>query len=274
MTHNSNKFHYKSEVPKKAAPTTEKFVHRVVEMLKNIVEDNEKFREIYDEDYFKPFQNSQQPRITMVSCADSRCHTHSYDFTPDNDVFLIRNIGNQIESNLGSVEYGVNHLGTPILMFLGHSGCGAVKAMYDGKYGELEPAIQKELIHIRDNIDKNASFEENIILNIKKQVKIACEHFREKLNQSHPQNPLLGNPNDGKLVIIGALYDFDNFYKHGTGKLSFISINNEDNDMIAEGVSLESFIKSCGSTEECVRAIESGRYETHKGHHTLKPKSK
>jgi carbonic anhydrase len=109
------------------------------------VKDNDDFMGSHNASYFANFQTAQHPRATIVMCSDSRGQTTSIDYTPDNDLFMVRNIGNSFQNNKGSVEYGVLHLHTPILMIIGHSECGAVKAVHSGIQGTLEPDIQKEL---------------------------------------------------------------------------------------------------------------------------------
>ena len=63
-------------------------------------------------------------------------------------MFSIRNIGNQIVTSEGSVDYGVRVLKTPYLMVVGHSGCGAIKAAHKGKKTKIA-GIDKELLCAR-----------------------------------------------------------------------------------------------------------------------------
>ena len=88
--------------------------------------DNESYRQKGDK-YFQAFVKTQTSRATFVSCADSRVHSHAWDQTPDSDDFIIRNIGNQVKNAHGSVEYRIEHLKTPLLIIVGHTGCGAVR---------------------------------------------------------------------------------------------------------------------------------------------------
>ena len=86
--------------------------------------------------HYTPFVGGQSPRATVITCADSRVQSNAWDQTPENDDFTVRNIGNQVSNALGSVEYGVEELHTPLLLVVGHTGCGAVKAAM-GKPDEL-----------------------------------------------------------------------------------------------------------------------------------------
>ena len=93
---------------------------------------------------FAEYRDSQKPRATVVTCSDSRVHTSAFDETPENDVFMIKNIGNQLENAEGSVEYGVEHLNTPVLFVVGHTGCGAVKAAMEGELSKLSKPVRAE----------------------------------------------------------------------------------------------------------------------------------
>lgn len=67
---------------------------------------------------------------TIVSCADSRVPVEVLFDVGVMDVFVIRVAGNVVQTDeAGSIEYGLAHVHTPLLMVLGHSGCGAVNAV-------------------------------------------------------------------------------------------------------------------------------------------------
>src|SRR5882724_534769 len=112
--------------------------------LRELVRDNGFFVRNHDAAYFKPFAEAQRPRATFVTCSDSRVQSQAFDATPDNDLFTIRNIGNQLHTSMGSIQYGVEHLKTPLLVIAGHAGCGAVKAAM-GDFSKEPDAIRREL---------------------------------------------------------------------------------------------------------------------------------
>ena len=112
--------------------------------LRQMTRDNGAFMRGHDAKYFKTFADAQKPRATIVACSDSRVQSPAFDARPENDLFTIRNIGNQLATAEGSIEYGVGHLKTPMLVILGHSGCGAVKAAM-GDFSQQPPAIRHEI---------------------------------------------------------------------------------------------------------------------------------
>lgn len=57
-------------------------------ILKNIVDDDDKFMRMLKQSGFEPFMEKQSPRATGVTRADSRAHSQALDVTPDGDLFL------------------------------------------------------------------------------------------------------------------------------------------------------------------------------------------
>ncbi len=162
-------------------------------------------------EFFRPLIAGQAPRATVVTRSDSRVQTNAFDETSEGDLFMVRNIGNQLATEQGSVEYGVHHLHTPLLIFIGHSACGAIKAAA-GNYRKEPIAIRRELSTIR--IPKGASGTNGVRINVNNQVAAALKKFRHEVKT-------------GELTVIGAIYDFSNELGQGLGKLNVININGD-----------------------------------------------
>lgn len=182
-------------------------------MLGEIVRDNLAFMRKHKPAHFAPFADAQHPRATVVACADSRVHSHALDVTPDGDLFVVRNIGNQIITAEGSVEYGVQHLNTPLLLIVGHVACGAIKAAA-GDYSRESPVIRRELDTLQ--IPKGDAGLGSVRLNVNNQVRQAMHKFEERVIS-------------GRLTVVGAVYDFNNEMRQGLGKLNIINVNGETN---------------------------------------------
>lgn len=181
------------------------------EIMREIARGNRDFMRTKGPAHFKPFLNAQHPRATVVTCSDSRLHTHALDATPDGDLFMVRNIGNQIATAEGSVEYGVYHLHTPLLLIVGHVACGAIKAA-SGDYAKESPGIQRELDTLQ--IAKGDPGLNSVKQNVNNQVRLAMGKFE-------------GEVMSGRLTVVGAVYDFRNEMKLGQGKLNIINVNGE-----------------------------------------------
>ncbi len=76
--------------------------------------------------------NGQAPFATVLGCADSRVPVETIFDREPGDIFVIRLAGNFVtEAALGSIEYAVQVLKSPLVLVLGHTSCGAVKAAVD-----------------------------------------------------------------------------------------------------------------------------------------------
>ena len=193
--------------------------------------DNARFVKHAGTDHFKPFAEQQKPRATLVTCADSRVQSDAYDASPENDVFTVRNIGNQLATAEGSIEYGVEHLHTPVLVFMGHTGCGAVKAAM-GDAAKLSQPIQRELasMHVPKGQagDADRAWLEGVVANVDDQVVAGLAKFGELVRS-------------GRLVVVGAVYDFRDDLKQGAGRVVVVNVNGN-----AEPATLAAFTKGLG----------------------------
>jgi len=180
-------------------------------IIKEIQADQSAYAAAKGAAFFQELSKPQKPRATVVTCSDSRVHTNMLDKTPEGDLFMIRNIGNQLATAKGSVQYGVNHLASSLLIFIGHSSCGAIKAA-GGDYSTLEDPIKKELDTI--NITKGSANIDGVKTNVNNQVAAALKEWADKVKK-------------GELLVVGAVYDFSDDMKQGAGKLNIININGE-----------------------------------------------
>lgn len=172
----------------------------------------------------------QHPFAAIISCSDSRVPPELLFDQGLGDLFIIRvagNVAGPIE--LGSIEYGIEHLHTPLLVVLGHQACGAVAATVQGPAGgniqsildEIEPAVEIAKKNrrtgnlVEDSVDENVKL---VIKNILKRSPVTEEYVKE-----------------GKLTILGAKYFFD------TGKIEVIEVV-DDVSAIPDAQSFEAVI--------------------------------
>lgn len=153
---------------------------------------------------------AQHPFATVLSCADSRVPVELVFDQGVGDIFDVRVAGNiATPETVGSIEYAVALLGTPVLMVLGHERCGAVTAAVDNKplpgdIGSFVKAILPALERVKtapgDLVD-NA-----VTANVEYQI--------EQLKRS----PLIGERLEaGTLKIVGGRYDLD------TGRVTLVT---------------------------------------------------
>ncbi len=100
-------------------------------------------------------ENGQRPFALIVCCSDSRVPPELVFDQGLGQLFVVRTAGNVLdEVGLGSVEYGAEHLHIPLIVVLGHEGCGAVRAAVDG--GEARGALGAVVGKIRPLLRKPA----------------------------------------------------------------------------------------------------------------------
>lgn len=206
----------------------------LISVLNEIFNSNADFASTHDEAFFDSFRNDQNPRITILTCSDSRVQMESFDNRPENNIFAIRNIGNQVNTCEGSIDFGIKILKTPFLLVIGHSGCGAIKEALSGSPTGIQ-AIDNELKFLKlSEIDIKSA----IVENVHNQVGYAMNKYHDLIET-------------GNLIIIGAIYDFKNDFGFGKGKLIALSINSEKNGhtiriQIADKVKNFKFLDSVG----------------------------
>lgn len=134
--------------------------------FQSLKEGNERFvtgslsnKDSYIEDR-KKLCEGQHPFAVVLCCSDSRVAPEIIFDQKLGDLFVIRNAGNIVDEEvLGSIEYAVEHLGTPLVVVLGHSCCGAVTATCQG--GDLPGHIVDITKRIRPVIDKCCCIDDN-----------------------------------------------------------------------------------------------------------------
>jgi carbonic anhydrase len=100
----------------------------------------------------KEIAQAQHPFAIIVACADSRTGPELVFDENLGDLFVIRTAGNLVDDHaLGSIEYAVEHLGTRLIVVLGHERCGAVTAALasdhapghiDSLVRDIQPAVK------------------------------------------------------------------------------------------------------------------------------------
>lgn len=150
----------------------------------------------------------QHPFATVVSCSDSRISiAHIFDVGVG-DIFSIRVAGNLSGvDQIASVEYAVEHLGTPILVILGHTHCGAVAAAVSGAkvHGSLPwllDKIQPAICKVKENNPGLLPDEFGSAV-----IKENVWHVIEDMIVKSPE--IKGKLKAGKLGVVGAIYDIE-----------------------------------------------------------------
>lgn len=160
-------------------------------------------------------EGGQHPFVTVLTCADSRLPVERIFDRGVGDVFVVRVAGNIAGvSETGTIEYGIEHLKTPLLVIMGHSKCGAVNAA--ATHAEVGGAIAKIVDQIEPAVERasknNPGVEgANLVpAAIKENV---WQTAFDLLKNSHEVRSLVEG---GKLKIVGAVCDI------ATGKVEWM----------------------------------------------------
>jgi carbonic anhydrase len=157
---------------------------------------------------FRALAEAQYPEAVIVSCADSRVAPEILFDVGVGDIFVVRVAGNVIGGAgavvKGSIEYAVAELNVPLIVVLGHSGCGAVKAAMkhiDAK-DSLPGSINGLVELIKPAVAQSKGAPGDALENaIRKNVEIGVERLKEL------QPILAPRVKDGTLTVMGAVYD-------------------------------------------------------------------
>jgi len=120
-------------------------------------------------------KSGQKPIAVIVTCSDSRVSPEIYFDQKLGNIFVIRNAGNIADSTaLGSIEFAVGNLKTPLVVVVGHSNCGAVAGAFNG--GEYPENLQTIINAICPVVKGIKTIDEAIHANIANVVKLIKEN--------------------------------------------------------------------------------------------------
>ena len=147
---------------------------------------------------------TQHPFAAIVSCSDSRVPPEIVFDQGIGDLFIVRVAGNVInDEGLGSIEYTVDHLGTRLILVLGHQRCGAVDAAREtiAAKGKAPGHIQSLVTAIKPAVEATAK--DDLDATIKANVKNVVQALRSS-------TPILkAEVDSGKIQVIGGYYSLD-----------------------------------------------------------------
>ena len=158
--------------------------------------------------------SGQHPFAVVLSCADSRVPPELIFNQGLGDLFVIRVAGAVTDYAVrGSVEYAAEHLHTPLVVVMGHTSCGAVKAAMDTPPIDHPDAEHANLEHILASIRPSLPRAPKVGNAWTNAVYSSVEQNVSDLVRMSPVLAHLGE--QGKLTFVGAVYDLD------TGHVTF-----------------------------------------------------
>ncbi len=173
------------------------------EAKKKLIEGNQKYLDakagigdISKELRKKTADNGQNPYAIIITCSDSRVIPESIFSAGIGELFVIRVAGNVLDNHqLGSIEYAAEHLGTKLIVMLGHTHCGAVSAVIEGESGGFIDYILKDIaLAIGDEKDD---------------YKASCMNVRHGVERIRHELEIHPIEDENGLEVIGAMYHIE-----------------------------------------------------------------
>ena len=149
--------------------------------------------------------NGQKPKAIVIGCADSRVPPEYILDQGIGDLFVLRVAGNIVDDAIiGSIEYAVDNLETPLLMVLSHTNCGAVGAAIHTSVEDAPGSISSLIEAIKPAVEKVKDLEGDLQDNATKEnARLVAESLKRQgqiISQAYVNN---------KLEIVAAYYDIE-----------------------------------------------------------------
>lgn len=199
---------------------------KAVESLIRLSEGNKRFLsgeshipDLINHDRRSALVTEQKPFAVVLGCSDSRVPAEIIFDQGLGDLFVIRIAGNIVApSQIGSVEFAVEYFGTPLVVILGHSNCGAVEATineFSNKTGKTSKNLLSIVSRIRPSVEsvlrsaKDESQETLLRKAIRANISASAENLR------HGSEIIQNLVDSNQLLIVGAEYSLE------TGEVDF-----------------------------------------------------
>lgn len=174
----------------------------------------------------KAVASGQEPFATILTCADSRVAPELLFDRGIGELFIIRVAGNVADGDeIGTIEYGAGHLNTPLIVVMGHSKCGAVKAVCSGAtvHGSI-PGLVDNIIPAYELVkEQHPDLKDDALVKAVIQQNV-WQSIDDLYTRSDEVRELVMN---GKAMVVGAVYDLD------TGAVQWLGRHPAEGEILA-----------------------------------------
>jgi carbonic anhydrase len=152
--------------------------------------------------------STQEPFAVILGCSDSRVSPEIIFDQGIGDLFVVRDAGNVISPvELESINYAAQHLGSSVILILGHQNCGAVNAVLQGQTKDI-PAIAR-LIQPSIQTEKTSNSKDLLTASIKE-------------NAIRMKQELVKTPIIKKLIDQNKVSVYAGYYHFNTGEVEIL----------------------------------------------------
>lgn len=165
----------------------------------------------------------QAPKAIILSCSDSRVPAELVFECGLGELFVVRVAGNVCAPSLvGSVEFAAATFGTELVVVMGHTNCGAIKAAVDSLRKPANPSMTD---NIHDIVDRITPAITDIVERGEPKDKMLADATRANVRQTsyhlrYGSRLLEERIRDGKFVVVGSVYSLE------TGRVDFFDVPN------------------------------------------------
>jgi carbonic anhydrase len=184
------------------------------EALRRLLDGNERF--LRGEARFAGFHRDrvadlvggQQPFATILGCSDSRVAPEVIFDASLGELFVIRVAGNVLSNEVaGSLQYAGSHLGTPLIVVLGHEGCGAIQAALASRDEDVQhrsriQSLVDSLLPGLQGVDPGLPPADRLSRAVESNVRWAVRQIEES-----PEGQ--ARKAEGWMRIVGAIYEIE-----------------------------------------------------------------
>ena len=182
-----------------------------------------------DPDYFRRHQAGQSPRCLWLGCADSRVAAENLVQAGPGELFVLRNVANQVlpqdDGVMSGIQYALTSLGVDTIIICGHLGCGGVdfagKMAMMPQEGQTDSPLQRQMqplsISLRTCFKQSSNWQQ--LSEDERRQWMVEENVRQQIKNLQ-QTPLFKSVIcDRPLTLYGCIYDMT------TGLLDVLSEN-------------------------------------------------
>lgn len=207
----------------------------------------------------------QSPFATIISSSDSRVPVEYIFDRGIGDLFVVRSVGNTSGPHqVGSVEFGVDHLGTSVLVVLGNTGCSAVAAAcsnaeVSGNIKNVLAPIAPAATAARNQLGEGA--DEKMIVELAVRYNV-FQTIGDLIRQSPT---ITERVNNGQLRVVGAVYDLN------SGRIDWMGEHPRQSDLIASAVAQPQAVSLGSSHDEHVQRQAEANAQTQQADQAQQP---
>ena len=185
----------------------------------------------------------QHPLATVLTCSDSRVPPEIIFDQGLGDLFVVRVAGNVAATDeIGSIEYAVDHLNTPLVVVMGHTQCGAVSAVLNN--AKLPPNIAALTEPIKPAVAQAKADHPGAAQDVLLAAAIK-DNVWQAIADMLEQSPILRDKiKAGQVRVVGAVYDID------TGKVEWLGPHPDQASLIGAPKSTGRKRKKARESEE------------------------